>query len=169
MGFSIITKKSGSRNSGKGYHRLKSIENFSNYVHKDSMRYSVNSNSDVNVNANIPIQNTYNKRFSEQSYNTVSDISQAETYCSTITSSTTTTSTEYSYNNNYNYNNNIMYGGVVENPDVQNDKKKKKKHRKRKTLSKILQSFSLNDQLKQSMKCPDWEYYCNNKNAFNTY
>jgi len=159
MGFSIIAKKSGSRSSGKGYRKLKSIENFSNYVHQDNIRYSVNSNSDVNVN--MPVQDTYNKRFSEQSYNTVSDISQAETYCSTVTS-TTTTSTEYSYNNN------VMYGSV-ENQNVQNDKKKKKKHRKRKTLSKILQSFSLNDQLKQSMQCPDWEYYCNNKNAYNNY
>jgi len=160
MGFSIIPRKSGSRNSGKGYHKLRSIEDFSCHVNRDAIRYSVNTSSDIS----IPIQSTYNKRFSEQSYNTVSDISRAETYCSTSTA--TTTSTDYSYNNHkYNYNNNVMYG-QVEQPNVQKDKKKKK-HRKRKTLSKILQSFSLNDQLKQSMQCPDWEYYCTKENAYN--
>lgn len=153
MVFGIITKKNGS--GSKLYHKLKSIEDFSFFINKGNIGYSVNSNSD----RNIPAQSSYIKRFSEQSYNTAVDVSMTDSCCSIAT--TSTTSTDDSYNNNKNIYNNF------ENVNMNNESKRKKKHRKRRTLSKLLGTFSFNDKLIQSMQCPDWEYYCTNKNLYN--
>jgi len=155
MVFGIITKKSGSKGSGsKLYHKLKSIEDFSFFINKGNIRYSVNSNSD----RSIPVQSSYNKRFSEQSYNTAADISMTDS-CYSI-ASTSTASTEYSYDRNKNISDSF------ENVNMNNESQRKKKHRKRRTLSKLLGTFSFNDKLIQSMQCPDWEYYCTNKNLY---
>lgn len=147
MGFN--TKKN--RNSfipvGKNYQKLRSIEDLSSLIDKDT-RYSLGSEFKMPTS-------TYNKRFSEQSFNSISNVSVAETECSTTTVESNDINDIYDYYQS-NYNN------------TNETSNKPKKHRKRKTLSKIFQrSFSINGQLQQSMQCPDWEYYCNNN--YNAY
>jgi hypothetical protein len=144
MGFNVKKNRSsfipGGNNSN--YHKLRSIEDLTSYVSKR-----------CSSTTSIPMpESTYNKRFSEQSFNSVSNVSVAETY-------TSTDSTESNdINNIYDY----YYPYVqVEAP------KKEKKHRKRKALSKIFQSFSINDPLQQSMQSPDFEYYTNPVNGSN--
>jgi len=135
MGFSI--KKNRTPFGGNGYQKLRSIEDVSYLVH--------NRNSSIS----IPMaQSTYNKRFSEQSFNTVS----------TGVSTSDTVYSNYSTETESNYYNDV-YAPNAPIP-VPPPPKKEKKHRKRKALSKIFQSFSINDPLQQSMQSADFEYYC---------
>ncbi|KAG4087209.1 hypothetical protein H8356DRAFT_98414 [Neocallimastix lanati (nom. inval.)] len=148
MGFNINTKKNRISLGGNNYQRLRSIEDLTTSIDK-SKRYS--TSSDIRM----PTHSTFNKRFSEQSFSSLSNVSVAETYCSTTTSNTEETPDI-----------NEIYACYQPEYEINYDEssKKPKKHRKRKALSKIFQSFSLNDQLQQSMQCPDWEYHCNKQN-----
>lgn len=129
------------------------------------------------------------KRFSTQTYASTNSVNTYDTSSSSNSSLndfpefyskdyTTTTTTNYNYDKNENYRRNTINGypqtfnsyyeeSIDSNNNsnkenwANNEKSQKKKNRKRKTLSKILQSFSVSDQyLEASMKCPDWEYYC---------
>ncbi|ORX85131.1 hypothetical protein BCR32DRAFT_276547 [Anaeromyces robustus] len=166
MGFNINNKKNRQSiifSGNKNYHKLRSIEDLSNFINTNDNRLSTTS---TNSEIRMPTRSTYNKRFSEQSFNSISNVSIADTYCSSFSGSTTASVMSTDLNNIYSYyqtnsGNNDFYD------NTQGDKRNKK-HRKRKALSKLFQSFSFSNQLQQSMQCPDWEYYCNQKN-YNIY
>ncbi|ORX51141.1 hypothetical protein BCR36DRAFT_583188 [Piromyces finnis] len=143
MGFSIRKNRTSFIPRGNSYHKLRSIEDMSSLINK---RYSSTS---------IPMpESLYNKRFSEQSFNTVSNVSIADTIYSNVSNESTDSG---NFNDISAYYNQYEY---VEAP-------KKKKHRKRKALSKIIQSFSINDPLQQSLQSPDFGYYYNQVNGSN--
>ncbi|KAG4090150.1 hypothetical protein H8356DRAFT_1053531 [Neocallimastix lanati (nom. inval.)] len=147
MVFKIITKKNRSSMASETSGKYVKLMN-------EDQRYSFGSE------IRMPVSTTYDKRLSEHSFNSVSNESVAETFTSTVTSNTLDTS---DVNDSYVYNQ----------PEYTNDydvngnfNKKQKKHKKRKTISKIFKSFSLDGQLHQTLECPDWEYYCHKQNYY---